>query len=323
MFESDEDDEDADDEDEEEEDDDDDEERDDENDSGSEDEDATNESDKIREAERNANTALAKALGISGGDEDVNMDDDDDNLDDDEESMDDEQMMALDDQLATIFRERRKALTEHGTVASRKRSQDAKTNMVHFKARVIDLLEIYVVAQSESPLILTAIVPLIKIIKSSHDKSLTDRAHALLKSKLCKTKTLPILAKVQSNEDKTMSEEGDEETEETRPNGPVTADQLIASLITIHTLARSSNRVQLSLACNQASVFLSKVLLSNDMSHAEEVVAIYSQTLSDWLIRPNSNTQAAMFFEFINWVNTARSQLHKAAKKTGSDSKPQ
>ena len=318
MFESDE--EEGDDDEEDEEDDADDEDEDDEEDEddsdSSDDEKETN--DKVEELERTANKALAKALGISG--EDVEMEDDDENddvQDDDEESMDDEQMMALDDQLATIFRERQKALNEHGTIAVRKRSQDAKTNMVHFKARVIDLLDIYIKAQPSSPLILTAVIPLISIVKTSNDKALIDRAHTLLKSKLCKIKSLPILKTSEEDEKVGESDEEDSDNDETTlPNAPITANDLVAWLVSIHTMARKSNRVQLSLACNQASVFLSKILLTNDMSHAEHVVAIYSQSLSDWLERPNSKTQPALFFEFINWVNSARAQLHKSAKTT-------
>lgn len=241
------------------------------------------------------------------------MDDDEDMQDDDEESMDDDQMMALDGQLAAIFRERRRALTEHGGSAARKRSHDAKTNMIHFKARVLDLLEISIKTQPESPLILTSVLPLINIIKSSNDKPLIDKAHALLKSRLCKIKQIPILAKSPEEDSKV-----EDENEEVVSNAPITAEDLIDWLVSIHTLARKSNRVQLSLACNQASVFLSKVLLSNDINRADEVVTIYSQTLSDWLVRPNSKTQPALFFEFINWVNTARSQLNKSAKVTAS-----
>lgn len=273
--------------------------------------------DKIEEAERNANKALAEALGISRNGEDVEMEEEDEDMqDDDEESMDDEQMLALDEHLANIFRERQKALTEHGTSAVRKRSQDAKSNMVHFKARVIDLLEIYIKAQSESPLILTAVIPLINIMKTSNDKALADRAHALLKSRLCKVKNLPLLA---CSEGKENEDEDSERGQNPSPNAPISADDLVAWLVSIHTIARKSTRVQLSLACNQASVFLSKVLLTNDMSHAEHVVAIYSQSLSDWLIRHNSKTQPALFFEFINWVNSSRSQLQKTKQTEAND----
>lgn len=310
MFESEGEDDDEEEDDEEEDEDED--EGDDESSSSSSEDDELTASEKVEEAERTANAALAKALGINQTGE-VKLDsDDDDMLDDDEESMDDEQMLALDDQLAIIFRERQKALTANGTVATRKIKQDAKFNMITFKARAIDLLEIFIKAQPESPLILTAVIPLINVIKTSNDKQLADKAHLLLKSRLCKIKTLPVLT---STAAKTFSEEEGAEFEESDPTGPVTADDLINWLVSIHTMVRKSNRVQLSLACNQASVFLSKVLITNDMTHAEHVVTIYSQTLNDWLVRSNAKTQPALFFEFINWVNSARGPLHKAAKK--------
>lgn len=325
MFESeDEDDSDEDDEDEDD-DDEDDEDKDDEDDEENKEDEDSSDSDseteltpneKVEEAERTANKALAEALQINGSGEVKFDSDDDDDMEDDEESMDDEQMLALDDQLAVIFRERRKALTANGVVAVRKSKESAKFNMVTFKARAIDLLEIYIKAQPDSPLILTAVLPLINVIKTSNDKNLADKAHALLKSRLCKVKNLPTLA---PSESKAESADGDADLlEEEDPTAPVSAEDLISWLVSIHTIVRKSSRVQLSLACNQASVFLSKVLLTNDIAHTESVVAIYSQTLSDWLLRSSAKTQPALFFEFINWINSARGHLHKNIRQAAT-----
>lgn len=242
--------------------------------------------DRVAELERVANKALAEALGINGQEDDA-----DDSDGDDEESMDDEQMMALDGQLATIFKERQKALTEHGTGATRKRSLEAKINMVNFKARVIDLIEIYVKAQPSSPLILLTVLPLLNILKSSNDKTLTDRAHNLLKTKICKLKAISL--------------EG-----EGRSHG-VAPDTLVEQIVGVHTLARRSPRQILSQACNQASVFLAKILIIHDTSYIEHVVNIYSQSMIEWLARPSSKTQAGLFFEFVNWANAVRGQLKK------------
>jgi DNA polymerase phi len=246
--------------------------------------------DKVAELERVANKALAEALGINGQEDDA-----DDSDGDDEESMDDEQMMALDGQLATIFKERQKALTEHGTSATRKRSLEAKINMVNFKSRVIDLIEIYVKAQPGSPLILLTVLPLLNILKSSNDKALTDRAHNLLKTKICKLKAI------------SLQDEG-------RSHG-VTPDALVEQIVSVHTLARRSPRQILSQACNQASVFLAKILIIHDPSYVEHVVNIYSQSMIEWLARPSSKTQAALFFEFVNWANAVRGQLKKQQQK--------
>lgn len=243
--------------------------------------------DKVAELERVANKALAEALGINGKEEDNY-----DSEGDDEESMDDEQMMALDGQLATIFKERQKALTEHGTSATRKRSLEAKINMVNFKSRIIDLIEIYVKTQPNSPLILLTVLPLLNILKSSNDKALTDRTHNLLKAKICKLKSISL----QASNNRSHS---------------VTSETLVQHIVSIHTLARRSPRQILSQACNQASVFLAKVLIIHDASYIEHVVNIYSQSMIEWLSRPSSKTQAALFFEFVNWANAVRSQLKK------------
>lgn len=253
--------------------------------------------DKVAELERVANKALAEALGINGKEED-NYDSDGD----DEESMDDEQMMALDGQLATIFKERQKALTEHGTSATRKRSLEAKINMVNFKSRIIDLIEIYVKTQPNSPLILLTVLPLLNILKSSNDKALTDRTHNLLKAKICKLKSISL------------------KTDNNRSHS-VTSEVLVQHIVSIHTLARRSPRQILSQACNQASVFLAKVLIIHDASYIEHVVNIYSQSMIEWLSRPSSKTQAALFFEFVNWANAVRSQLKKHQQP--QDDKPE
>ncbi|KAF5096837.1 hypothetical protein D0Z00_002638 [Geotrichum galactomycetum] len=253
--------------------------------------------DQVAELERVANKALAEALGINGKEDDA-----EDSDGDDEESMDDEQMMALDGQLATIFKERQKAMTEHGFSATRKRLLEAKINMVNFKSRVIDLIEIYVKTQPSSPLILLTVLPLLNILKSSNDKALTDRAHNLLKTKICKLKTVSL-----QNESR-----------------GVAPDALVEQIVSVHTLARRSPRQILSQACNQASVFLAKVLIIHDTSYIEHVVNIYSQSMIEWLARPSSKTQAALFFEFVNWANAVRGQLKKQQQqkdKNGDDKK--
>lgn len=155
--------------------------------------------DKIEEVEEESRRKLAQALGISA-DGDVEMKDvketsEDDEAEDDDE-MDDDQMMALDGHLAAIFRERQMALKEHAPTKSAQRKKEAKVarhNMVQFKMRVIDLLGAYVQTKPSSGLVLTMVVPLLNLIKSTRDKNLGEKAVSLLKKDICKIKVSPEL----------------------------------------------------------------------------------------------------------------------------------
>ncbi|KAI7038676.1 hypothetical protein KC352_g46770, partial [Hortaea werneckii] len=88
---------------------------------------------------------LADALGTAKADE---------GSDDDESDMDDEQMMALEPHLTNIFKERKK------DASKKQEGKDAKENIINFKNRVLDLLNIYVKGQYGQTLALDLILPL-------------------------------------------------------------------------------------------------------------------------------------------------------------------
>ncbi|ANB15170.1 Pol5p [Sugiyamaella lignohabitans] len=257
----------------------DDENDDDDDDEISDEEEEDDDDDAVKEADRQAHEALAKALGINEeGEASQSIDEDDD----DDESMDDEQMMALDEQLAGIFRERQKVLNAHKTPTQKKQaSLEAKQNMVQFKSRVLDLLEIYIKAQSSSPLLLTTIPSLLTVIRITRDVSLGDKAHQLLKNKLCKVKTLPKLA------------DGD-------------VENALEILSSVHAQARRSTNKAHSLACNQASVFLSKTLLNHDKDLAEKISSVYASSLTDWIKVSHSKISPALFFDFVNYIASTK-----------------
>jgi DNA polymerase phi len=88
--------------------------------------------------------------------------------------MTDSEMMPLDLKLAEIFSQRKKEPNK------RQEQKDAKENMVNFKSRVLDLLEIYVKKQASNPLAFDLIIPLLTLIRSTKTKQLADRAHGII-----------------------------------------------------------------------------------------------------------------------------------------------
>ncbi|KAG9318874.1 DNA polymerase phi-domain-containing protein [Chiua virens] len=125
---------------------------------------------------------IEDALKASG----MDVGEDNSEEDSDDELMNDEQMMALDETLAAIFRNRT------GGQKSQK-GVDAQREATHFKNRVLDLVDIFVKRESESPHNVRLVLPLIELAtKSSMDeRQLSDKASGILKNRLAKSKDIP------------------------------------------------------------------------------------------------------------------------------------
>ncbi|EDZ72713.1 YEL055Cp-like protein, partial [Saccharomyces cerevisiae AWRI1631] len=108
----------------------------------------------ILNIDKEATSALVKALNlpdnIVNDKGEVDLDQleglsDDGGDDEDEESMDDEKMMELDDQLSEIFKRRKEALSSISTGNQRKfEVKQSRENVISFKHRVVDMLAVYV-----------------------------------------------------------------------------------------------------------------------------------------------------------------------------------
>lgn len=275
---------------------------DDESDSDQEDEsnNANKSNEALSEVDKQTNLKLAQALGIpteSSGEvkfEDLSSLDDDADSSYESDPMDDEQMMAMDDQLSKIFKERHDAMANVATGNKRKAEViEAKEQMVFFKNRILDLLELFNKHQPSSYLNLTMIKPLVVLINLTMDKNLGLKAHKLLKSKLSRTKITK---------------------EEMELNFPSKSDQakykdsLMSLIEWLHNeanSAKSSNHSH-SLACNQSCIIVAKSLISLDELFLNKIIDLYAQSLKTWASEPNSKIQASMFFDFINWLNSKR-----------------
>ncbi|CAH00203.1 DNA-directed DNA polymerase [Kluyveromyces lactis] len=267
----------------------------------------------LEKIEKEATSALAKALNLPdsivgehgdvqlGNNEEEDSDEDSDEDDDfsgEDESMDDEAMMQLDDQLSEIFKRRKEALGSVPTGNKRKvEVQESRENVISFKHRVVDMLEIYVksfdraVARNNTSIITveewnnlsSIILPLLKCLQHTLDKALADKCAKLMKLRLCKVKAT--IAK----EEKTVTSE------------------IFHLLEKVHKLIMTAKPGQFQQlffsTCSLASLFLSKLYLSSGGSH-ENLIDLYADTSKAWM--KDGKCTVNFFIDFSNWLQTKR-----------------
>ncbi|KAG0071985.1 DNA-directed DNA polymerase [Linnemannia elongata] len=231
----------------------------------------------------------------------LNVKDANDEDESEEELLDDDQMMAFDDKLNEIFRQKKLAKAQQ---------KDAKQTLIHFKNKVLDLLELYIKKQSSNELVLDLIVPLLSLvlIPSAANKPVHDKISALLRNKLAKIKDYP---------------------------RDVDDEAVFEILNQVHELAKKSPDAKFSGLCGDLSVLLVKVLIGGQdektdvgetkveapakktrgakgksaaamdpeeaalKAKQDRIVALYSESLKEFMTRKNSNLSAKMFMEFI------------------------
>eukprot|EP01134_Creolimax_fragrantissima_P002139 CFRG2139T1 len=103
---------------------------------------------------------------------------------------DDEQMAAFDTKLSEVFK------TKKSEKQNKRLTLQA---VVHFKLRVLDLIEVFIREQCQSPLVLTLIMPMlesVRVLPSQKEyKVLKERLEGVILNKLCKLKDCPRLPK--------------------------------------------------------------------------------------------------------------------------------
>lgn len=238
---------------------------------------------KIEEVEKKTNVALAEALKIPHNGEVILSSDEDDFSD---ESMDDEQMMEIDGQLAQIFKQRQDALsTVNGKSGSvlKLEVEEARSNITLFKNRVVDLLEIFVKKNPDSELIVLMVLPLLRGLKLTLDKSLAVKIFKLLRNKICKSKIEKLTI--------------------------VNEDELIETLEKIlhkDYMLKNSNTNDFNSASSQCSIFISKQIIELNEDSVDKIIDIYSNLLKNWFKKKNSNLPSTLFFDFIYWLNSKK-----------------
>ncbi|KAJ5949198.1 hypothetical protein N7454_000782 [Penicillium verhagenii] len=213
---------------------------------------------------------LAAALGNAGAVKDG---------EDSDSDMGDDEMDAVDEQLANVFRARRQVTSQQ------KDKKGARENMVNFKNRVLDLIEIFIKKCHSRVLALDLLLPLLRLSRRSSVKQIANKANSVLReyTKLCKGPAVPSI---------------DGETE------PVW--ELLRS---IHKEAAHSGPPAHAVATSQASLLVVKVLVAQDKANIAGVVDVYGETRKDQLCSTKCHVQPSFFTEWNNWCVSASKQL--------------
>lgn len=228
------------------------------------------------EMDDEARKRLAGTLGVPADGNEVEFEDSESES---ESSMDDEQMSRLDVHLATIFSERRKIQIK----AKEKRQENklAKQNIVRLKSRILDLIEIYFTENPDNINGIKFLLPLLQCIKQTKEGRLAERARDIIRTKLCRRTEYEI----------SQAED---------------IPKYLAIIKDIHLTASESDSKLLSLACNQCSTFIAKLILRFDPSLISSVFSLYGATLESWFLETNSKVMSSLFVDLINFLNSVR-----------------
>lgn len=216
---------------------------------------------------------LAQALGTHRGDQDLNEQSGESDGD-----MDDDEMEALDNQLIKVFQARKQNLNQ------KKDKKDAKDNMINFKNRVLDLLEIYVKKCHSKILALDLLLPLLRLTRKSSVKQISGKANSVLReyTKLCKGTAVPAIESAQ----------------------PVW--ELLTS---IHEEACQSGPPNHASACSQASLLVVKVLVAHNKEAISDIVDVYAATRKAQFLSKKCHVQPSFFTDWNNWCVSASKQM--------------
>ncbi|KAJ5489455.1 hypothetical protein N7539_004345 [Penicillium diatomitis] len=220
---------------------------------------------------------LAAALGTHRADQDPNASDSDSDAD-----MNDDEMEEVDEKLANVFRAR------HQAASQVKDKKDARENMVNFKNRVLDLLEIFVKKCHSRLLAMDLLLPLLRLARRSTVKQIANKANSVLReyTKLCKGNAIPKIS-------------GDD-------NAPEAVWELLRA---IHKEAGHSGPPAHTTACSQASLLVVKVLVAHDKAAIADVVDVYAATRKGQLMSSKCHIQPSFFTDWNNWCVSASKQL--------------
>ena len=222
---------------------------------------------------------LAQALGTRSLDDDMAADDGESS----DEDMDDDQMEALDAQLETVFRERKKVTSK------RNEKKDAKENVVLFKSRVLELLEIYIKHQHLNPLTLSLILPLLATIRTTSSKQVSEKACNLIReySRLYRLKD--------QTQQSVLKEARD-------------------VLVDVHNAVQKEGSNAYGTACSQASLLAAKMIITNEGS-VKEILDQYKDSELRCIENPSSHVKTKFFLDWLTWWSSARKSLPTLKKE--------
>ena len=219
---------------------------------------------------------LAEALGTHRADKDLG---EQSSGEDSDADMNDDEMENVDQQLTKVFQARRQELSK------KKDKKDAKENMINFKNRVLDLLEIYVKKCHSKVLALDLLLPLLRLIRRTSVNQISNKANSVLReyTKLCKGAAVP---------------------------KPSESEEDIWQLLKeIHQEAMRSGPTMHASGSSQASILVVKVLVTNNKKSISGVVDRYAETRKEQLTSTKCHVQPNFFTDWNNWCVNSKKQV--------------
>ena len=228
-------------------------------------------SDKVGDEVAALNAKLAQVVGTRPGNEDLDAEDSSSS----DEEMTDEQMFKLDVSLENIFRERKKVTSK------RSEKKDAKENIVNFKCRVLELLEIYVKQEHRNGLGLSLTLPILRLFRATTSLLVSRKASDVIReyARLCKGDGVPHIKDTES---------------------------VFGLLEDVHIEAMKEGSNAHANACSQASLLVVRVLVAHDRECLRRVVRIYGATQESALFDSGCKVKTSFFTEWLNWCTSAR-----------------
>ncbi len=247
------------------------------------------------EANAQLNAALGELFKTKGFDAAMPDQGEDDSSD--TEEMDDEQMFQLDEQMAHVFRERLKR------APNKKQGQkEARGNVVQLKNRALDFLEIYIKQEYLNHLCLTTLLPLLKLMRTTRTKQLSERAGNLIKTYTQKLKGSRTNVHIPDEDtEPEKREDATDSSDSTTPEKPI--NRVFDILCSIHgEVGRGGGSRAHTTACSQASLLLVKVSTRLDRAYVDSITDLYAITQKCWLNGHGKFVvQPSFFMDFINW----------------------
>ncbi|KAJ9108957.1 hypothetical protein QFC21_000280 [Naganishia friedmannii] len=217
---------------------------------------------------------IAEALQVAGmgnanGDEEASDDegDDDDDNDADSIAMDDDQMLALDEKLAAIFKSQKAS----------KQDNNNNTESVHFKLRVLDLVDAYMRKQASNPLIFEFIPILLHLAKGTGNKeqSLASKASGILK-RFDKATEIPTVTDMAATR---------------------------GILQSIHTAAITAPTKDFARVCSHCSIAVAKAVAQathgKTSADVDPVLDTYRETLKTFMTKKTTKLPESFLAEFL------------------------
>ncbi|KAJ3245361.1 DNA-directed DNA polymerase [Chytriomyces hyalinus] len=226
-----------------------------------------------------------------------------------DDALGDDDMEAFDDKLAEIFRERKKLKVE---------KRDTKQQVLHFKLRAVDLLEIFIKKQPTNPLVLHLLVPSLQIILESGDgedsRELYAKMTHLVKTKLATIREYPRLESVEQG--CLLLKEIHELAATKAPSMPFVSLASSLSLVVVRAIAHAfpdavvATHRSVAPAVSVTSTPKQKSKKQKKAAEKEEapvktvgaspVAEVYCETVKEFLSKKKSKLQPSLFLDLCN-----------------------